>query len=421
MSNIKIATRREFLGRGLGLVGVGAVLPNFLVNTALAGPKAVSDQRVLVALLLSGGHDGVSDAIPYANDVYHKVRPNIAYSEKEVIKINDELGLNPKLTGFKELYDQGSLAIALGTGYPNFNYSHFHARTIWSTADPTIRRPSRSAAGYDKYDGWLGRYCDMACKGNMDPKLTMAVGGGRTPIIIRSKVHSPISFTSANSFGYTGDRSEKGYEVYRKLNQKAAGQTANDLQFVTQTAVSANSSSDQIRSVAAAYKPSVTYPNTKLGRSLQTIAGMIVGGLSTRIYHAELGGFDTHGNQKTRFDSLMTQLNAAVSAFYKDLAQQKNADRVLAFTYSEFGRRVKENGNKGTDHGSAQPVFLFGPGVKAGVSGKQPPFDDATTKRNNFKMELDFRCVYAAMLEKWMGVPSEPILGDKFAPIDCIA
>jgi uncharacterized protein (DUF1501 family) len=147
---------------------------------------------------------------------------------------------------------------------------------------------------------------------------------------------------------------------------------------------------------------------------------MIVGGLSTRIYHAELGGFDTHGNQKTRFDSLMTQMNGAVSAFYKDLAQQNNAERVLTFTYSEFGRRVKENGNKGTDHGSAQPVFLLGPGVKAGVYGKQPPFDDETTKRNNFKMEIDFRSVYASILEKWLGTPSEPILGGKYEPVDCV-
>ncbi|HJN08809.1 MAG TPA: DUF1501 domain-containing protein [Pirellulaceae bacterium] len=421
MSKIKIATRREFLGHGLGLVGVGTALPNFLVNTALAGPQAVSDQRVVVALLLSGGHDGVSDAIPYADDVYHKVRPTIAYSEKEVIKIDDELGLHPKLTGFKELYDQGSMAVVRGTGYPKFNYSHFHARTIWSTADPSIKRPSRSASGYEQYDGWLGKYCDVACKGSEDPKLTMAVGGGRTPIIIRSKEHSPISFSSPTSFGYTGDRSEKGYAVYRKLNGQAAGQNADDeLQFVTQTALNANASSDQIRDVAAAYKPSVTYPNTKLGKSLQTIAGMIVGGLSTRIYHAELGGFDTHGNQKTRFDSLMTQMNGAVSAFYKDLAQQNNAERVLTFTYSEFGRRVKENGNKGTDHGSAQPVFLLGPGVKAGVYGKQPPFDDETTKRNNFKMEIDFRSVYASILEKWLGTPSEPILGGKYEPVDCV-
>ncbi len=421
MSGIKIATRREFLGHGLGLVGVGTALPNFLVNTALAGPTAVSDQQVVVALLLSGGHDGVSDVVPYANDVYHKVRPTIRYTEQEVIKLNDEIGLHPRLTGFKELYDQGSLAVVLGTGYPNFNYSHFHARTIWSTADPTIRTPSRSQSGYAKYDGWLGRYCDVAYKGSEDAVLNMAVGGGRTPIIIRSKTHPPISFATDTPFGYTGDRSEKGYALFRKLNQQAADQSIDDLQFVTRTAVNANSASDQIRDVAAAYRPTVTYPNTGLGRSLRTIAGMITGGLTTRVYHAELGGFDTHANQKSRFDSLMIQMNGAVSAFYKDLAQQGNADRVLTFTYSDFGRRVKENGNKGTDHGSAQPVFLVGPGVKAGVHGKQPPFDEGATKSNNFQMEVDFRSVYAAILEKWLGTPSEPILGAKFVPVDCIA
>ena len=422
MLGTKIATRRELLAGGLGLVGVGAGLPNFLVNSALAAKEAPSNHKVVVALYLYGGHDGASDLVPYGHDQYHKLRPNIRYTEKEVHKLNAEVGLHPNLTGFKELYDQGMMAVVQGTGYPSFNYSHFLGRKIWETGDPKVRSRNENT-GWDSavLHGWLGKYCDHVLKGKIDPTAAVRVGGGLAPIAIKGVEHPAVSFTSPTSFAYTGDRSEKGFALFNKLNQPGSDKIGGDLQFVTQTATLANASSEKIRTLAGAYKPKVEYPKSGIANSFRTIAGLINGGLSTRLFYLSQGGFDTHSNQKPGFDNLMTQINGGVSAFYKDLAQHGNADRVLTFTFSEFGRRVKENKSKGTDHGAAQPMFLIGSGVKAGVHGKQPPFDEETTKKDNFPMQLDFRHVYAAILEKWLKTPSEAILRGKFAPTDCIA
>lgn len=422
MARIEIATRREFLAGGIGLVGVGSALPNFLVNSALGAPAEPSNRRVVVALYLNGGHDGASDVVPYAHDEYHKNRPTLRYTEKEVLKLNDEVGLHPNLTGFKELYDQGKLGVVLGTGYPNFNYSHFLGRKIWETGDPGLRGKAENT-GWDSavLNGWLGKYCDQAFKGETDPTLAVRVGGGLDPIAIRGAEHPAVSFTSPDSFAFTGDRSATGRALYSKLNDSVPDKENGNLQFVTQAATIANASSDKIRELASNYKPKVEYPNSGIANSFRTIAGLINGGLSTRLFYVSQGGFDTHSNQKAGFDRLMTQIGGAVSAFYKDLAGYGNADRVLTFTFSEFGRRVKENASKGTDHGAAQPMFLFGSGVKPGVHGKQSPFDKDTAKSDNFAMQVDFRQVYAAILEKWLATPSEKILMGKFAPIDCLA
>lgn len=190
------------------------------------------------------------------------------------------------------------------------------------------------------------------------------------------------------------------------------------MDFITQTAGNANASSDLIRKLGGEYKPKVEYPKTRLGNNMRTIAAMIMGGLSTRIYYTEQGGYDTHSRQRPGHDRLMTELNDAVAAFYKDLTLQGQAQRVLTFTSSEFGRRVKENGSEGTDHGAASAMFLFGP-VKVGVHGKHPSLTDL--QGGSLKHTTDFRSVYATLLEKWLGTPSEPVLGGKFPTIDCLA
>ena len=205
MSPIRIATRREFLHRGLGMVGIGATLPNFLLRTSLAGPQHESDERIVVALALIGGHDGLSDVPPYGHKEYYEFRKLTRIEENEVIKLNDEVGLHPNLGGFKELLDEGSFATVLGTAYPNFNLSHFVGRDIWESANRTGR------TGKDGSTGWLGRYLDYACQGNNDPKLSLAVGPGRHPLIITGDEHPGIAFQSPDSFAFVGDRSAKGY------------------------------------------------------------------------------------------------------------------------------------------------------------------------------------------------------------------
>jgi uncharacterized protein (DUF1501 family) len=416
MSEIKIATRREFLKYGLGLVGIGTTLPNFLIRTALAGPQAEPNQRVMVVLQLHGGNDAMSTLVPYGHKEYHEYRKTTKIREEEVIKLNDELGLHPNLKGWKEFLEEGAFAAIPGVGYPNPNYSHFTATDTWMMADPRGRQLPY---------GWVGRACDVGFKGNPDPKLAIAVGiDGASPALL-GKEHPGILVSRPESFGYGGTgNSEQQAALYKKLNEAGTGEMTGELQWVTSTAIAANAAAEAIRRLGVAYRPKVQYPDTAFGRNLRVVAGLIVGGLSTRIYWTGREGrfeFDTHGNQRPRHDSLMAELNEAVTAFFKDLKQQGQAQRVLLFTISEFGRTSKENGSQGTDHAAAAAQFLFGPGVKAGIHGKHPSLSDLIPTGSSLKHTTDFRSIYATVLEKWLRIPSEPVLGRKWPLIDCIA
>lgn len=424
---MNIATRRDFLNRGMGIVGIGLTLPNFMLRSALAGPKATSDDPVVVSILLTGGPDGLSVVPPYTNDDYYKNRKVLAIQPKDVLKLNDHFGLHPKLTGFKSLYDEGRMAVYLGAGYPNFNLSHFSGRNIWEAGAEGVGDIPKSGA-----TGWLGRFVDHACAGNSDPTLNVAVGAGNLPLVIRGKDHLGIGFTSPDSFKFLGDRSEKGREVYGRLNQLPAEMkemkenlSADDLQFLTRTAVNANDASSKLGELAEKYQTPVAYPDTDFGVSVKTIAGFINGGLSARAYYAAqgiavFGGYDTHADQSRRLSQLLDELSQTMTAFYKDLDRCGNGKRVLTFTYSEFGRRVSENFSGGTDHGLAQPMFLFGSGVKPGVHGTMPSLTDLD-ERGNLKMTTDFRSVYASILEKWLKVPAAKVLGRDFSQADCFA
>ncbi|MCC7087291.1 MAG: DUF1501 domain-containing protein [Pirellulales bacterium] len=405
---------------GLGVVGVGSLLPNYLVRTAVAGPAAEVGQRVLVVIQLGGGHDAISAVVPYGHEDYAKARNATRIKDEEVIKLNNELGLHPNLAGLKQMYDEGKLAVLPGVGYPDPNLSHFHSTDIWHTADMRGRQCEFGKGPY----GWIGKTCDAAFAGNADPQLALAVGTGSTPIVIQGKDHPGLAFDVPESFGYHGDRGDAARrEVYAKLNEAAREKppTLTEQHFVTNIAVAANATSQQVSRLAAEYKPAVEYPGTTLGRNLRTIAGLIAGGLSTRIYFTyHDGGFDTHVKQRPHHDNLMRMLNDAVVAFYKDLAAHQQEQRVLAFTTSEFGRTVKENGGEGTDHGAAAAMFMFGP-VKTGIHGAHPSLKDVFGGGGDWlKPTTDFRSVYATAIEKWLGVPSEPVLG-KYPLIDCIA
>lgn len=413
-----IATRRRFLREGIGIVGIGSVLPNYLLRSAMAGPTAAGD-RIVVSLLLTGGPDGLSLVPPFAHDEYYKVRKVLAYKAEEVIKLNDEVGLHPRLCGCKQMFDQGRMAVVLGAAYPNVNLSHFISRDVWEAGD------ERNVSGKPGATGWLGRFVDHACKGNPDPTLSIAVGPGKHPLIVTGKDHPGIGFSSPDSFRFTGASSAESEMLYAKLNAMPADSKADDLQFVSQTAVDANAASAKLAELAASYKTPVSYPDTQFGNSVRSIAGFINGGLSARAYYAAqgiavFGGYDTHADQPRRLDGLLQELDQSLVALYEDLARCGNADRVLTYTFSEFGRRVQENFSGGTDHGLAQPIFLFGSGVKGGVHGKQPSLADLD-ERGNLKMGTDFRGIYAAILERWLGVPPKAVLEGEYPLSECIA
>ncbi len=416
-----IVTRREFLNRGLGIVGVGATLPNFVLRTAMAGPPAGSDDRIVVSLLLTGGPDGLAVVPPYANDEYYKLRKVLGIPAKDVLKLNDEVGLHPSLKRFKKMHDEGSLAVVLGTGYPGFNLSHFRGREVWEAGEKGVRTGKPGATG------WLGRFVDYSCK-DTSPTRNIAVGPGGLPLGLTGMEHPGIGFVNPDSFRFNGSHNDREKTLYAKLNQMQKGMKKDpkmDLQFVTQTAVNANSASGELGELASNYKTPIEYPDTQFGNSVKTIAAFINGGLDARAFYAAqgiavFGGYDTHADQPRRLSQLLDELDNTVGAFYEDLARGGNADRVLTYTYSEFGRRAAENYSGGTDHGQAQPMFIMGPGVKAGVHGTQPSLTDLD-KTGNLKSSVDFRNVYAGILEKWLKIPTEKILSKKFPQVDIIA
>jgi len=382
----------------------------------------------LVVLQMAGGNDGLNMVVPYADDAYHVARPRLRLAPEDVLKINNYIGLNPKLTGLKSLFDEGHAAIVQGVGYPNPNRSHFRSTEIWQTASDADRTVS---------EGWLGRYFDSCCAG-CDPTVGVAIGE-ETPQAFAAKNPTGVTFSRPEQFRFRSSEPNSGRMsaeefFFRQLNgsdggEEAAAVSANDgasigaiagkiksdlstLDFLQRTALDAQLSSDKILAIARKYKSSVIYPPGQLASSLNVIARMIAGGLATRVYYASQGGFDTHAGQINTHGRLMTEFNDAITAFVTDLKQQGNFDRVLLMTFSEFGRRVQENANGGTDHGAAAPMFVVGGGVKPGLLGKYPSLADLD--HGDLKFTTDFRSVYGTVLDHWLKAPSETVLGRKF-------
>jgi uncharacterized protein (DUF1501 family) len=432
--NQTLHTRRRFLRTSLLGAAASWTLPVFLEKTffaldALAADSLIQtttgkDGTILVVLQMAGGNDGLNMVVPFADDAYHRARPKLALPADKVLRLNSYAGLNPKLTGLKSLFDDGHLAIIQGVGYPNPNRSHFRASEIWQTA---------SDADQTEREGWLGRYFDNCCAG-ADPAVGVAIGN-ETPQSFTARTPTGIVFSRPDQYRFrssdeSGSRMSEEEMLYRQLTQPndasiaapeggsigaIAGATESDLSpadFLQRTALDAQISSDKILEVTRKSKSRVPYPKSQLANSLSLIARMIGGGLTTRVYYASQGGFDTHVGQLNAHNRLMAELNDALAAFVADLKKQGNFERVLLLTFSEFGRRVEENANAGTDHGAAAPMFVLGGKVKPGLFGKYPSLTDLDN--GDLKFNTDFRSVYGSVLENWLNAPSEAVLGRKF-------
>src|ERR1700736_2926413 len=438
-----LQTRRKFLRTSMLGAAATWTLPVFLEKTffaldALAADAATQavtgkDGTILVVLQMAGGNDGLNMVVPYADDAYHVARPRLRLSADQVLKIDNHIGLNSKLTGLKSLYDEGHLAIVQGVGYPNPNRSHFRSTEIWQTASDADRNLS---------DGWLGRYFDNCCAG-ADPTVGVAIGE-ETPQAFAAKNPTGVTFSRPEQFRFRPSEPNNGRMsaeemFFRQLNQSGAseegvaaatdgasidaisGKTKSDMStmdFLQRTALDAQLSSDKILELSRKYKSTVIYPPGQLAASVNIIARMIAGGLPTRVYYASQGGFDTHAGQMNAHEQLMSEFNDAVSAFVADLKQQGNFERVLLMTFSEFGRRVQENANGGTDHGTAAPMFVLGGAVKAGLYGKYPSLTDLDN--GDLKFNTDFRSVYGTVLDQWLKAPSQVVLGRKFPALPIV-
>jgi len=434
-------TRREFLRTGLMGGAVATTVPSFLASTinALSATAADSatqavtgrDGRILVVLQMAGGNDGLNTVVPFADDHYHRARTGLGINANDVLKLNDELGLHPALTGLKSLFDAGQLSVVCGVGYPNPNRSHFRSTEIWQTA---------SDADTFEQQGWIGRYFDNTCQG-CDPTAAVCVGR-ETPQAFAARKPTGITLENPNAYRFvSADRPGPGEESlmeesYRRMNELAPEDRVSGgsigslsgtvthggsaLDFIQRTAMDAQVSSDEILKVSGRVKNQADYPNSQLSNSLKLVARLIGGGLPTRIYYVSQGGYDTHTNQAGTHQRLLGELGGAVQAFCDDLKVQGNMARVLMMTFSEFGRRVEQNASGGTDHGAAAPLFLVGDSVKAGFAGKQPSLAPEDLFRGDLKFSMDFRSVYATVLERWLETRSEPILRGRFPALDVI-
>lgn len=410
-------TRRLFLQKGMTLLAATATIPSFLDQTVMAvanpadnlrtQPASGTDGKILVVVQLSGGNDGLSTVIPYADDTYHRTRPQIGHDANTVHKLNDYIGLHPNLGPLADLIQKGKAAVIQGVGYPNPNRSHFRSMDIWQSA-----RPEQAI----ETTGWLGRYFDNTCAG-CDPQVGIAMGQ-QLPLAMLGDRIMPIAFERPEAFRYNGpDRAG-----YQKLNTadssspssavSAADTPAGELDFLHRTAMDAQLSSDKILKITQEFQTTQKYPPGEFGLGLRTVAAMIRGGLPTRVYYVSLGGFDTHAGERGRHDNLMKQLALGLQAFWKDMEEQRIDQRVLMMTFSEFGRRVAQNASGGTDHGTAAPMFLLGGAVKSGVIGKHPSLTDLD--HGDLKFTTDFRSVYATILQQWLDAPSKPVLGQQF-------
>jgi len=425
-------TRRIFLQRGLTMLAVGATVPTFLDETvmALANPSDTArtqkptgkDGKILVVVQLSGGNDGLNTVVPFGDDAYHRARPGLRHDDKSVLKLDNYLGLHPNLAPFKELYDNGRMAVVQGVGYPNPNRSHFRSMDIWHSAAPDKEVVTT---------GWVGKYFDNTCNG-ADPHVGVSIGE-QMPLAMKGERITPLSFDRPETYRYNGKDKDHYLQVNRidpdakvsveengsrvsqvaKAAKKIEITPASQLDFLHRTAMDAQLSSDDILAMTSRHNPSSAYPGGSFGNGLRTIAAMIKGGLPTRVYYVSLGGFDTHANERGRHDQLMLQLAGGIGAFWKDLKQQGNDERVLMMTFSEFGRRVEQNASGGTDHGAAAPMFLIGPkNLRPGIVGKHPSLTNLDS--GDLRWGIDFRSVYATVLQKWLDTPSKPILGGQF-------
>ncbi|HMD35716.1 MAG TPA: DUF1501 domain-containing protein [Vicinamibacterales bacterium] len=412
-------TRRQFVKGGVAAFTVTFAAPEFLSDLARAQGAGA---RNLVVLYLSGGNDSLSMLIPYNDPFYTSRRPTLAVPAANVLQVGTDssrvaLGLHPRLTGLRQIFDGGRLAFVQRTGYPNQSRSHFQGADIWSTADPN------NSSGL----GWIGRYLD-SLPSSLDP----LVGWNTTsslPHVLQSAHTAVPAIASTSGYGYqspnSGNAAEAGAErntAIRISSHLPAAQP--QLSFVYGSAASALATLDRVAMVNS-YTPSTTYPNTGLGLALRAVAGAMVKNIGTRVFYVTTGGFDNHSQQNVNgangaYYGLMATLNDALLAFYNDLNSHGLFGDTLLVSFSEFGRRITENGSFGTDHGAASAMIVMGGRVNGGLYGTAPNLNTdpknptLENEAGDVTFETDFRSVYARVADGWLGTDSVRLLGGDF-------
>lgn len=406
-------TRRQFLMHSAAVYSALGMAPSFLAQAAGEAARAIEgfdDDRVLVVVQLGGGNDGLNTVVPWNNDIYYRLRPTLGLKKDRLLRLNDDLALNNSLEGLMRLYDEGKTAIIQGVGYPNPDRSHFRSMEIWHTASDT-----------DEYlgHGWIGRYFDNCCSGQPRPQAGVAIGNER-PQAFEGRKGLGISTADPSRFGWNAGKDADSETHFASLNATAMQTSNASLDFLRHTTENAVRSSKEVQAAAERGGVGAISGGKKSGGDqLRLVAGLIRGGLSTRIYYVSASGFDTHTGQLARQDRLLALVGESLLEFQRQLERDGTADRVVTMVFSEFGRRVAENGGGGTDHGTAAPMFLLGNKVHPGLHGRMPALDDLDA--GDLRFTTDFRAVYATLLEGWLRADSTAVLHRRHEPLPLLA
>ncbi len=391
--------RRDFL-RNTALASGAFLIPAFLKPLEALANGQLSGYKNLVVIQLSGGNDGLNTIIPYGNDIYYQKRKTIAINQTDIIKLNDMQGLNPSLSALKEIFDQGWMSIINSVGYPNPDRSHFRSMDIWQTA---------SDSNQFLTTGWIGRYLDSNCQTCKNPYTAIEVDDTLS-LAMKGTAMKGIAVQDPNKL-YQATREP----FFKDLLHDCGSDHLNEdnLGYLYKTMIETYSSADYIQKTSKTYNVSAEYPPTPLGNQLKTVSKFINSGLQTRVYYVSLSGFDTHVGQQNQQGRQLKIYGDAVAAFVKDLKQTGKLEDTLVMTFSEFGRRVEQNASNGTDHGTANNVFIFGGRLKkAGIFNDAP--DLTQLDNGDLKYKIDFREVYATLLDKWLDVNNSQILNKSF-------
>src|SRR5579859_7089780 len=408
-------SRRAMIKDGMLVVSAGMVMPS-IFSRGVASAKALTldgarhslaaTDRTLIVVQMAGGNDGLNTVVPYTDPLYKKFRPTLGIPDSQVLQLDGRLGLHPNLAPLKQFWDQGHLAIVEGIGYPNQSLSHFQAMDIWQTLD----------MNGNGSDGWLGKLVSGWVDQDGHPFKAMNIGVQTAQAL--ASISTPVpTLTSTQSYRLVADPVDhdggnarlqalmKLYNTYPKSSPYAA--------LLDTTALGAQEGTRELHQADLTYQPAVQYPIGPFAAGLKVLAESIVQDLGLRVGYVTLGGFDTHANQLQTHNTLMKTLADGLNAFYTDLIHHNKADDVIIMTWSEFGRRVEENGSLGTDHGTAAPLFVLGNAINKGIYG-EPPSLSSLDQNGNLKYTVDFRSVYATVLDRWLGASSKDVLGASF-------
>lgn len=408
-------TRRQFLThtlQGSSLVALSSVVPQFVARTAQAAP--VGKDNILVVVEMTGGNDGLNTVIPYADDLYHKARPTLRFKSEQIVRLDEHVGLHPAMQPLQPLWQQGQLAVVQGVGYPNPERSHFEAMDIWQQAEP--RRTLTT--------GWLGRtvtHLNDRSGGvpilhlgasRLPPAVTGAPGGGAVTISDQNSFRLELPGASA------AQKSARRQLVSELAVTPRLGAEDDLLGFVQRRQLQTLTAVEQLRELLEGPQAVPRQAGTGLVQKLQLVAGLIARGFGTRIFYVSIDGFDTHAEQASTHSRLLGELASGIAALFQSLKASGHANRVRLMTFSEFGRRVHENGSRGTDHGAASCLFVAGGSLQGGVVGRHPSLADLDI--GDLKFHTDFRSVYATLLDSWLHCDSKAVLGASWSHIGAL-